>query len=913
MVMMRSRWSLLPLACCLISWVASSAVAAAGTTVNSLPGFDGPLPFSLETGYVEVKETTGVNLFYYFIHSEKDPEHDPLFLWMTGGPGCSSLCGLTYEIGPFQFSAQWHYRNGVPKLIYHPETWTKTNNIIFVILLWGQDSRTQPQRKDSSLWLVDHPQFLLNPLYIGGDSYGGMIIPVLTLAIDERNYLGEKPYFNLKGYLVGNPRTDKQFDEDAKIPFFHGMGLISNELYERAKETCSGKYSAPSNIQCVQSLKSINDCTKDINMVHILEPLCEGIFSPKIHNITEQDGTSRLMLESTAADDDLTTKGKGRDTLAGRRSIGIADSPSMRLPTALSSATSASGYSCEFFSSLGSDRASGYNRDGDVALPSDIGSISDRVEALTYAWPHTSGMMAAMGGEQWKIGKDAIMVLATLLQSISPRSALRCSQDGFQANLSDMIGKEARRAMVARRSRWSLLPLACCLVSWVASSPAAAAGTMVTSLPGFDGPLPFSLETGYVEVNKTTKVNLFYYFVRSEKDPEHDPLLVWLTGGPGCSSIYGLTHEIGPFQFTAQWYYRNGFPKLIYRPETWTKTNNIIFVDSPVGTGFSYATTEEGSKSSDTKAVKQLVVFLRKWLLDHPQFLLNPLYIGGDSYGGMIIPVLTLAIDESNYLGEKPYFNLKGYFAGNPRTDKQFDEDAKIPFFHGMGLISDELYERAKETCRGKYSAPSNTQCVQSLKDINDCTKDINMLHILEPLCEEIFSPKIHNTAEQDGTSRVMLESTAAADDLTKAAYIVLKIWVNDETVRENLGVRKGTVGDWKRCNYVGLHYVRDIHSTVEYHSTLMRKGYRALIYSGDHDAGFTFIGTQAWIRFLNLSVAEKWRPWYLAGQVAGFTTSYASNNLTYATVKGAGHTAPEYKPKECFAMFTRWISGKSL
>uniref|UniRef100_A0A0D9XG60 Uncharacterized protein n=1 Tax=Leersia perrieri TaxID=77586 RepID=A0A0D9XG60_9ORYZ len=90
---------------------------------------------------------------------------------------------------------------------------------------------------------------------------------------------------------------------------------------------------------------------------------------------------------------------KGRGTLAGRRSIGIADSPSMRLPTALSSATSASGYSCEFFSSLGSDRPSGYNRDSDVALPSDFGSISDRVEALTYAWPRTSGMMAAMGGD----------------------------------------------------------------------------------------------------------------------------------------------------------------------------------------------------------------------------------------------------------------------------------------------------------------------------------------------------------------------------------------------------------------------------------------------------------------------------------------------------------------------------------
>uniref|UniRef100_J3N877 Uncharacterized protein n=1 Tax=Oryza brachyantha TaxID=4533 RepID=J3N877_ORYBR len=68
--------------------------------------------------------------------------------------------------------------------------------------------------------------------------------------------------------------------------------------------------------------------------------------------------------------------------------------------------------------------------------------------------------------------------------------------------------------------------------------------------------------------------------------------------------------------------------------------------------------------------------------------------------------------------------------------------------------------------------------------------------------------------------------------------------------------------------------------------SRLIRKGYRAIIYSGDHDGGITIVGTQAWIKALNLSIAHDWRPWYVAGQVGGYTRSYASNNLTYATVK---------------------------
>ncbi|CAL5068075.1 unnamed protein product [Urochloa decumbens] len=456
--------------------------------------------------------------------------------------------------------------------------------------------------------------------------------------------------------------------------------------------------------------------------------------------------------------------------------------------------------------------------------------------------------------------------------------------------------------------------------------PAAAVGSghVVTGMRGFDGPLPFYLETGYVEVDERLGVQLFYYFVRSERDPDEDPLLLWLSGGPGCSGISGLAYEIGPLQFDAEGY-SGGFPTLLYRPEAWTKVHafppfatysevsNIIFVDSPVGTGFSYATSEEGLKTGDTKAVKQLLIFLRKWLQDHPQFLSNPLYIAGDSYSGLIIPSLTLEIDRCIELGEEPRFNLKGYIAGNPVTDNQFDTDGHIPYVHGMGLVSDELYENARENCGGKYSAPCSAACTEAIQAIDNCTRDINMQHILEPACpDELWSPK--TLAEKDGMSRVMLESAVILSGFkcTQAKYILANIWGNDATIQESLGVREGTIGTWIRFNR-DLPYTGDIQSTVEYHSRLATKGYAALIYSGDHDAGITPVGTQAWIRHLNLTIVEDWRPWYVGvQQVAGFTRSYSSN-LTFATVKGAGHIAPSYKPLECQVMFRRWISQNPL
>nr|ACN30985.1 unknown [Zea mays] len=454
-------------------------------------------------------------------------------------------------------------------------------------------------------------------------------------------------------------------------------------------------------------------------------------------------------------------------------------------------------------------------------------------------------------------------------------------------------------------SRWVLL------LGSLQLPAAGGSGHVVTRMRGFDGPLPFYLETGYVEVDEQQGVQLFYYFVRSESDPYEDPLLLWLSGGPGCSGISGLAYEIGPLQFDAQG--QGGFPTLLYRPETWTKVSNIIFVDSPVGTGFSYAKSEEGLETGDTKQVKQLVIFLRKWLQDHPRFVMNPLYIAGDSYSGLIIPTLALEIDRSIELGEKIFSGLKGYIAGNPLTGGQFDTDSQIPYFHAMGLVSDELYKNARENCGGKYSAPLNAVCAEAVQAINNCTRDINKQYILDPACpdDDLLSPK--TVAETDGTSRLMLESADFLLDskCAEALYILSYAWGNDDTVQESLGIRKGTIGAWKRYSHA-LPYNYDIQSAVDYHSGLATKGYRALIYSGDHDAVVPHVGTQAWIRYLNLTIVDDWRPWYVGDQVAGFTRSYASG-LTFATVKGAGHVAPLYKTLECQKMFITWISGNPL
>ncbi|CAF1697605.1 unnamed protein product [Brassica napus] len=385
-------------------------------------------------------------------------------------------------------------------------------------------------------------------------------------------------------------------------------------------------------------------------------------------------------------------------------------------------------------------------------------------------------------------------------------------------------------------------------------------GSIVKFLPGFEGPLPFQLETGYIGVGDQEQVQLFYYFIKSEKNPTEDPLLIWLTGGPGCSSITGLLFENGPVTFKVEGY-NGGTPTLLSTTYSWTKVANIIFLDQPVGSGFSYATTQFLDSPSDSGEAKRIHEFIRKWLSEHKEFISNPFYVSGDSYSGKIIPAMVQEISKGNDLGFKPQINLEGFVIGNPVTDTEFEHNQRIPFAHGMALISDELYESLERSGKGNYDNidPHNTEC---LKHFDEFLKEYTDL--------------------------------------------LSSLWANDESVREALHV--GSIDKWVRCSS-GKPYDSDIKSSVPYHINNSIKGYRSLIFSGDHDLMAPFISTQAWIRSLNYSIVEKWRPWMIHNQVAGYTQTYA-NKMTYAT--GGGHT-PEYKPKESFIMFQRWISGQPL
>ncbi|OWM62741.1 hypothetical protein CDL15_Pgr020035 [Punica granatum] len=277
---------------------------------------------------------------------------------------------------------------------------------------------------------------------------------------------------------------------------------------------------------------------------------------------------------------------------------------------------------------------------------------------------------------------------------------------------SETMGRPKTGLFLNRALVVSLLCLSFALTSRSAPEEA-----LVTHLPGFNGSFPSKHYSGYVMVDPSTGKRLFYYFVLSERIPSKDPVVLWLNGGPGCSSFDGFVYEHGPFNFEQT---NGGLPKLQLNQNSWSKVSNIIYLDSPAGVGFSYANTTAAYKTGDNETALDSHTFLFKWFELYPEFLSNPFFIAGESYAGVYVPTLAFQVAEGIASGVKPALNFKGYLVGNGVTDEEFDGNALIPFAHGMALISNEMYQAVNKACNGSYYNPTTNACREQLNKVNE-------------------------------------------------------------------------------------------------------------------------------------------------------------------------------------------------
>ena len=194
--------------------------------------------------------------------------------------------------------------------------------------------------------------------------------------------------------------------------------------------------------------------------------------------------------------------------------------------------------------------------------------------------------------------------------------------------------------------------------------------------------------SGYLPVTDTKE--LHYVFISSSTDPTKDPVLIWFNGGPGCSSMLGFMQENGP------WVIDDFETEIKENPYPWNSRANVLYIESPAGVGFSKANADTDLVQNDMTQSEDAFKALQEWFKKFPEFKANPLWVSGESYGGIYVPYLSWQIFQANLeskrVGSTDTYNLQGFLVGNGATNWDYDVSPSFPeVVYNFNLIPETM------------------------------------------------------------------------------------------------------------------------------------------------------------------------------------------------------------------------------
>lgn len=463
----------------------------------------------------------------------------------------------------------------------------------------------------------------------------------------------------------------------------------------------------------------------------------------------------------------------------------------------------------------------------------------------------------------------------------------------------------------------------------------------VPHLPGLKAPFQSNHFSGYLKAGGSREI--FYWYVESEGNPETDPVMFWTNGGPGCSGLMGFGTEFGPLLFGPQG------TDIKYNPYTWNKAASILYVEQPAGVGFSFCgNPEECQDVTDEEAAQASYNMILEFFKRFPERAENDFFISSESFGGHYIPHLATTILDQNSDGT---INFKGFLVGNPYVDPPSNDEAQFATIYSHGLISLPVYQNMKRFC-GIDMGDKKT-CNKLRNNIMDSLHRIDPYALDYPVCEE---PKI-SISENAGKTQKDLHTHGLS---AQSARLLSQIYglnfsqkgelknnpsflpeqdqfdpcrvkhfteyLNQVDVRQALHVKeKHAPKKWSLCasdSRFTFNLGDNLKSQIYLYEDLIHraktenKNLKMMVYSGDDDSVCALMGTQYWIYDIGAETIENrlWRPWEVNGQVAGYLTQFdlgekTNSTLLLATVHGAGHEVPMYRPEEALKMLTSFFN----
>lgn len=393
---------------------------------------------------------------------------------------------------------------------------------------------------------------------------------------------------------------------------------------------------------------------------------------------------------------------------------------------------------------------------------------------------------------------------------------------------------------------------------------------------------------GLVVVDELKKNDLFYWFFQSQSAKGGGnigdiPLVIWLNGGPGASSLAGLFLENGPFNINDQ-------GKIVENLYSWNEEFHLMYWDQPVGTGFSY-TKNDSYVTTEDELSEQFYNGLQGFLNKHPEYRGCDLYFTGESYAGKYIPFIAKKITEKNgKCSERHKINLKGLAIGDGWMNPKLQTRLQIDYGYEMGFV-DTRQKQIVEKLYDDFCKALEKKDMEAAFDLGNNVSDT-----------------IVNCGGNPDIYDVRRWSDLPLDNLKK--YLECK------EVKDAIHVPEKRQWQFADADSTVANYLmNDLMADMAYLLPQLVEKYRMLMYTGNFDMSCGFTGTEIILKDMKWPYQEEWqnllrKVW--TDESRNQTLGYVKvlDNLTQGVIPNSGHQVPHDKPQVSRKMVKNWVFG---
>nr|XP_014332380.1 PREDICTED: probable serine carboxypeptidase CPVL [Bos mutus] len=413
-------------------------------------------------------------------------------------------------------------------------------------------------------------------------------------------------------------------------------------------------------------------------------------------------------------------------------------------------------------------------------------------------------------------------------------------------------------------------------------------GRQLSLVPPFPG-WNLTSYSGYITVNKTYNSNIFFWFFPAKIEPQNAPVVLWLQGGPGGSSMFGLFVEHGPYIVSKNM-------TLFARDFPWTITFSMLYVDNPVGTGFSFTDHVHGYAIDEDDVARNLYSALIQFFELFSDYRDNDFYVTGESYAGKYVPAIAHYIHILNPVTTMK-INLKGVALGDAYFDPKSIIEGYPSFLFQIGLLDEQ---------EKKYFQKQCNDCVKFIRQ----EKWLQAFELLDRLLDGglISEPSYFQNVTGCSNYYNLLLCTEPEDQGYYGKFLSLP------HVRQAIHVGNQTFSDGAKVE----KYLReDTVKSVKPWLTEIMNNYKVLIYNGQLDVIVAASLTERSLMAMDWKGSQKYKKagkkvWKILKsdpEVAGYVRQVG--NFCQVIVRGGGHILPYDQPLRSFDMINRFIFGR--